>query len=79
MKSVFTFPSSLPKGLLQLEFAHVMREGQRAILWETTLRSNDKDTPSLPGGFDAWLDQAHHVTHNLFFSMIDGPLLEAFQ
>lgn len=79
MKTVFSYPATLPIGLLQLEFSHVLREGNPIILWETTLRSHENAAPSLPGGFESWLDQAHNVTHSLFFSMIDGELLEQFR
>ena len=76
----FTFPShKLPKGAVHLRFVQGKRNNNDALLWETQVQSIAKDAPKNKEQITAWIDDAHTLTHNWFFKMIEGELLRRFE
>ena len=75
----FAFPITNPKGRINLRFATGTSDDTKALIWETIVQSNQTDLPSLPIGFKDWLSAVHDITHNVFFKLIEGPLMERFK
>jgi uncharacterized protein (TIGR04255 family) len=51
------------------------------LSWQTEVLSGSQGVPLLSDedAFLEWLEQAHHVTHDWFFSLIDGALRSQFE
>jgi uncharacterized protein (TIGR04255 family) len=79
LNMLFAFPTTDPKGAIQLRFGRGIRNKQGALIWETVVQSEGNDVPKMPDGFESWLTGAHTLTHNLFFKLIKGPLEESFR
>lgn len=77
--TLFSFPTHAPKGAIRLRFARGARNGRDALIWETVVQSDEADVPAMPAGFKGWLANAHALTHDLFFKLIEGPLEESFR
>ncbi|MCX6831975.1 MAG: TIGR04255 family protein [candidate division Zixibacteria bacterium] len=75
----FSFPSTKPKGAASLRFFKGERDNEPALLWETHIQTSGDDVPAGWESILTWLDEAHKLTHEWFFKMIDGPLLEKFK
>ena len=73
-----TFPTAKPSGLISLKFGTGRKHQKLAVFWETKVHSFGEQIPTLPNGFENWLDQAHDLTSDWFFKLIDGELLEEF-
>lgn len=67
-----------PKGTITLRFGTGKRKGSKALVWETAVQSVNKELPSLPNGFRAWLNAAHTITDDWFFKLIEGDLEKEF-
>ncbi|MBP1468897.1 TIGR04255 family protein [Candidatus Chloroploca sp. M-50] len=74
----FAFPSHNPEGVLQLRFTRGERENKSALIWETVFSTQGPSTPQSPEQIIAWADQAHQLTSDWFFKIIDGELLAKF-
>jgi uncharacterized protein (TIGR04255 family) len=72
------FKCSSPKGLVTIRFATGQKDGKPAILWETMVQSSEGDVPTMPAGFEAWIDAAHTITDDWFFKLIEGELERRF-
>lgn len=76
----FSFASSEPKGAIRLRFARGKRRGSEALIWETVVQSVSKDeVPQLPSGIADWVENAHNITDDWFFKLIEGELLRRFE
>lgn len=73
------FPSTQPKGAINLRFVRGERRGRDVLLWETESVAKGENAPKTRDEIGAWVDQAYHLTHNWFFKMIAGELLERFE
>ncbi len=79
MNAIFEFESYEPKGIVRFRFGRGTHSGENAIIWETVVQSDDKSIPKLPENLSEWLNNAHDITHKLFFKLIEGPLHERFR
>jgi uncharacterized protein (TIGR04255 family) len=70
--------STRPRGLASLRLFIGEKEGSPSVLWDTVVESADQDLPRLPDGFLGWLEEAHAITHDWFFKMIEGDLERQF-
>lgn len=77
MQTAFTCTD--PPATVSIGFATGQANERPSLVWETLVRSMDSQVPRMPDGFEAWLDAAHTITHDWFFKLIDGDLLEEFQ
>lgn len=75
----FSFSSRKPKGAVHLRFVRGKRNNVEALIWETHVRSVGEDVPRARGKIAGWVTEAHTVTHDWFFKMIEGRLLRRFE
>lgn len=73
------YPTTQPKGIFQATFNQGRKNEQDALIWETQVLSRGTDAPHQPEEIKAWLKQAHDTTHDWFFRLIDGTLLEKYK
>lgn len=72
-------PLKVPVGAATLKIATGTRESKRALVWELFVKSSGKNVPQDPDGYKLWLEQAHAVVEEWFFSLIEGDLFEEFK
>lgn len=77
--SIFSFPTTKPRGVILLRFAPGVQNDRQALIWETVVESDDSTLLAMPEGFENWLNDAHMLIHNLFFKLIEGKLKESFE
>jgi len=75
----FSFPSTKPKGVINLRFARGKKEGTDALIWETMVRSTAGDAPGIKENIVTWLVDSHNLTNDWFFKLIEGELLRRFE
>ncbi|MEG3066406.1 TIGR04255 family protein [Acetomicrobium sp.] len=75
----FSFPSVKPKGAVHLRFVKGKKKDEDALIWETQVQSIDCDAPSHKNQIIDWVAEAHQLTDDWFFKMIDGELLRRFE
>jgi len=75
----FTFPSIKPKGAIHLRFVRGKRRNVDALIWETMVQSIGDDAPNNKKEIIAWVEEAHSLTDDWFFKMIEGELLRRFE
>jgi uncharacterized protein (TIGR04255 family) len=78
LMSQFVFRTGKPKGIINLRFATGHKQHTPALIWETTVESTGEDLPKMPEGFETWIDNAHELTDDWFFKMIEGELERRF-
>ncbi len=74
-----TFPSIKPKGVAHLRFVRGKRKNVDALIWETMVQSSGDDVPNNKEEIVAWVENAHLLTDDWFFKMIEGELLGRFE
>ncbi|MCK4245079.1 MAG: TIGR04255 family protein [Candidatus Omnitrophica bacterium] len=75
----FSFPSTKPKGAVHLRFTRGKREGANALIWETQVQSIGDDAPKVKSEIAIWVKEAHELTDDWFFKMIEGELIRRFE
>ncbi|MFC1713937.1 TIGR04255 family protein [Candidatus Poribacteria bacterium] len=79
----FSFPSTSPGGVVLLRIAKGTREKDGAkvdaLIWETIVDSSDENSPTNKEMFSEWIDQAHELTDDWFFKIIEGELERRFE
>jgi uncharacterized protein (TIGR04255 family) len=76
----FTFRCARPQGGVHLKFVRGRRKGNDALIWQTMVQSESRDVPdNLSETLPAWLTQAHDLTDDWFFKLIEGELLRRFE
>lgn len=73
------FPSDTPQGHIQVKFSQGQKSGKDALIWETIVDVQGETTPKTIEEIQAWLLEAHNLTHEWFFALISGPLLEKYK
>ena len=72
------FQTLKPAGRIGLKFAMGQSGQTPAVILETRMFSQNDQIPTIPVGISDWLDDAHDLTGDWFFKLIDGDLLERF-
>ena len=72
------FQTLKPAGRIGLKFAMGQSGQTPAVILETRMFSQNDQIPTIPEGISHWLDDAHDLTGDWFFKLIDGELLERF-
>lgn len=72
------YPLHKPKGTLSLGIHLGELDERPAYILQTLVQSGGEWVPSDRQGFDSWLDSAHEVAVNSFFSFCKGTLMEKF-
>jgi len=76
----FAFHTINPKGAMDIRIRRGKGiNGEDALIWNTIIHSMGDDIPKTKEDIATWVDQAHTVTHDWFFKMIEGELLEEFR
>ena len=75
----FSFPCDRPTGAMNVRFALGNTRGQEALIWETVVQSTGAEVPEDTQQIPAWLEEAHCLTHDWFFKMIEGELRRRFE
>jgi len=75
----FSFPAKKPKGAVHLRFVRGKRKNVDALIWETHVQSVGEDSPKTKDQISAWVIDAHILTDDWFFKMIEGELLRRFE
>lgn len=75
----FSFPSAKPKGAVHLRFVRGKRKDIDALIWETHVQSIGDDAPKVKDEIRKWVVNAHELTDDWFFKMIEGELLRRFE
>jgi len=75
----FSFPAKKPKGAIHLRFVRGKRKNVDALIWETQVQSVGEDIPKSKDQITAWVTDAHTLTNDWFFKMIEGELLRRFE
>lgn len=75
----FTLPSKSPKGVMNLKISSGAKNDVPSLIWDTQMHSIFEDVPQQIENIKKWVDEAHNLTHNWFFNMIDGELLEKYK
>ena len=75
----FSFPSAKPKGAVHLRFIRGKRKESDALIWETAVQSVTEDAPEALKEIAVWIKDAHNLTDNWFFKLIEGELQRRFE
>lgn len=75
----FSFRSVKPKGAIHLRFVRGKRRDQDTLIWETQVQSIGDDAPNTQDEIIIWVKEAHEITDNWFFKMIEGELMRRFE
>ncbi len=75
----FSFSAKKPNGAVHLRFVRGKRRDVDAIIWETHVQSVGEDVPTNKDQISAWVTEAHTLTDDWFFKMIEGELLRRFE
>ena len=74
-----SYYSTKPKGAMDLKIRSRERDGTKDLVWETIFRSRGDDTPTSVKAVNDWSEEAHVLTVDWFFKLIEGNLLEEFK
>ncbi len=75
----FSFPSTKPKGPFHLRFVRGKRKNADALIWETMVQSIGDSVLDNKEEIITWVEEAHSLTYDWFFKMIEGELLRRFE
>ncbi len=73
-----TFNSTKPNGTVNLRFVKGSINGISKLFWETMVLSENENIPSKEE-IPVWVSEAHDLTDDWFFKLIDGDLLRRFE
>jgi len=74
-----SFVSTKPKGAVHLRFVRGKTKESGALLWETIVQSTPEDVPKVHDEIVDWVKEAHDLTDDWFFKLIQGELLRRFE
>lgn len=74
----FSYPCSEPSSTINLRLSRGQRYGKDVLMWETIVHSSS-NIPKLSDELNEWLTNAHDITDDWFFKLIEGNLLERFK
>ncbi len=79
---IMNYPLSKPngKGQIQVGTAKNKISQEELLIWEIQVTSVNDQAPDIKNAdnFDHWLDDAHAVIHEWFFSLVQGKLFDQF-
>lgn len=74
-----SFVSAKPKGAVHLRFVRGKMKESDALIWETIVQSTSEDVPEVQDEIVNWIKEAHNLTSDWFFKIIEGELLRRFE
>jgi len=75
----FSFVSTEPKGAIHLRLARGKKKESDALIWETMVESVSVDINEVQDTIADWIKEAHNLTDDWFFKLIEGELLRRFE
>lgn len=75
----FSFPSEDPKGAVSFRFGRGKRNNTDALIWETMVHLFCEKVPILKEEIIKSIEDAHNLTNDWFFKIIEGDLLRRFK
>jgi uncharacterized protein (TIGR04255 family) len=75
----FSFTSTKPKGAVHLRFTRGKIKVSDVLIWETGVQSVSDDVPRNQDEIANWIKEAHNLTDDWFFKLIEGELLRRFE
>ena len=72
------FPGQKPRGTIIIGFRSGKHNDKPALIMETAMRSDGSELPGMPQGFEEWIEEAHGLTDDWFFKLIEGELEREF-
>lgn len=75
----FGFISQKPKGAISMRFTRGNKKDKPAIIWETYVTSIKEDIPQNDKELIEWIEDAHKLTDDWFFKIIEGELYKRFK
>lgn len=75
----FSFPCIKPEGIINLRFSRGKKENVDSLIWETMVQSTNEQVSAMPEGITDWLNDAHNLTDDWFFKLIEGDLERRFE
>jgi len=76
---ITSFVSTKPKGAVNLRFVRGKMKESDALIWETAVESTPEDVPKVQNEIVDWIKEAHDLTDDWFFKLIEGDLLRRFE
>lgn len=74
-----SFAFTEPNGTIHLRFLRGKRKEFDALIWETMVESVSEDFPKVQNEIVDWIKEAHNLTDDWFFKLIEGELLRRFE
>jgi uncharacterized protein (TIGR04255 family) len=76
----FAFRSTKPAGIVNLRFVRGKKKDSDSLIWETMIQSVSNDFPkNIIENIQQWLTEAHNLTDDWFFKLIEGDLERRFE
>jgi uncharacterized protein (TIGR04255 family) len=76
----FGFDLERPKGNGTIKIGTGQTSDQEAVVWEISIASVAENVPEIFSDqqFSNWMNEAHDVVHEWFFSLVEGTLFEKY-
>jgi len=75
----FSFASAKPMGTVHLKFARGKKGEDHGLIWETVVQASGRVAATEKNEIINWVNEAHTLTDDWFFKMIEGELLRRFE
>ncbi len=75
----FSFPLQGSEGFIHLRFARGKIKASDALIWETMVQLKGPNVPNSKENIINWVKDAHDLTDDWFFKLIEGNLLKRFE
>lgn len=75
----FSYSCTKPNGAIHLRFIRGKKENADALIWETMVQSTNEQVLQIPEKITDWLNDAHALTDDWFFKLIEGELERRFE
>ncbi|MFC2056241.1 TIGR04255 family protein [Chloroflexota bacterium] len=68
-----------PKGTIDISMSSGRHRKEKVILMDTQFFSGKDELPEMPDGFNHWVEEAHKLTDDWFFKLIEGDFERRFE
>ncbi|MBI4848297.1 MAG: TIGR04255 family protein [Nitrospirae bacterium] len=75
----FSFPCKKPEGIIHLRFIRGKKANADGLIWETMVQSTEGKASQISNQIKKWLNDAHNLTDDWFFKLINGELERRFE
>ncbi|GBE03650.1 hypothetical protein BMS3Abin09_00568 [bacterium BMS3Abin09] len=75
----FSYPCKKPEGSIHLKFMKGKKESIDGLIWETMVQSTGDSASQMKEKIQNWLTEAHDLSDDWFFKLIEGDLERRFE